>query len=182
MRVLLQAFVLLGLILASSHASAIAASSSADRDIVSRLLCLHSDVPDKFAPAPALEYLRADVSSHGSGIDAESAHKYLGYAAVVSGGVALFSGSSDDFHQAAGITASGLAVAALVSGFMAHSDYFDVDEGFSTYNMHILLGTLSCVGFGATAVLGSADEDHGGVASAAAISMAVSVALVSLFE
>ncbi len=169
--------ILLAFALLSSHASACAASGSFGPRLWSNF-----EMPGKHARGPALAYLQSELSSHGSGIDTESAHKYLGYAALLSGGVALFSGSSDDFHQAAGITASGIAFGALVSGFIAHRDYFDMDNGFSVHNMHILLGTLSCIGFGATAVMGSADEEHSGVGSAAAISMVVSVALVTLLE
>jgi len=112
------------------------------------------------APAPA--YRRA-------GSFMGKFHKYAGYGTLVAAAAAGLSGSQGDgFHKGAGDTAAVLAVAACASGFSEYSHYFDIDEGLSPYNIHIVLATLATAGFVATAVDANNsdnnddDDDDGG--------------------
>ena len=49
---------------------------------------------------------------------------------------------------------------------------FEMDEGFSQYNLHIALGTIGALGFATEAIIASTDSGHGGLGIASAIAMA----------
>jgi len=88
-------------------------------------------------------------------------HKYTGYATLVAAAAAAVSGSDDGFHKGAGNATAALAVATCITGFMEYGHYFDMDEGLSAYNTHIVLATLATVGFVATAVDANSNNDDG---------------------
>lgn len=99
-------------------------------------------------------------------------HKYAGYGTLVAAAAAGFSGSGGGgFHKGAGDITAVLAVAACASGFAEYSHYFDMSEGLSSYNIHIVLATLATAGFVATAVDANSQDDDGhaglGIGSAA---------------
>jgi len=88
-------------------------------------------------------------------------HKYMGYGTLVAAAAAGVSGSDDGFHKGAGDAAAALAVFTCITGFMEYSDYFDMDEGLSMHNIHIVLATLATVGFVATAIDANSNDDDG---------------------
>ena len=54
-------------------------------------------------------------------------------------------------------------------GFYEYGEYLDLDEGFSGYNLHMILETAATIGFLATAALQSEKGVHaaiGGVSTA----------------
>ena len=54
-------------------------------------------------------------------------------------------------------------------GFYEYGEYFDLDEGFSGYNMHMILETAATIGFLAAAALQDEKSIHaaiGGVSTA----------------
>jgi hypothetical protein len=107
-------------------------------------------------------------------------HKYLGYATLGAALAAGVSGSDDGFHKGAGIAAAALAVAACATGFSEYSNYFDVSEGLSIHNIHIVLGTLATAGFVFTAAdaLANDDDGHAGLGIASGVLMVVPVVVL----
>lgn len=108
-------------------------------------------------------------------------HKYTGYGTLVAAAAAGFSGSGGDgFHKGAGDAAAVLAVATCITGFAEYSHYFDMDEGLSPYNIHIVLATLATAGFVATAVdANSNDNDgHAGLGIGSTILMVIPVVVL----
>ena len=102
-------------------------------------------------------------------VDLSSTHKYLGYGTAALAGVTAVSSSSVDFHRIAGYTTAGLSLITTVIGFYEYGEYIDLDEGFTGYNMHMILETLATAGFLATAALQSDKNTHavvGGVSTA----------------
>jgi len=102
-------------------------------------------------------------------VNLRSAHKYLGYATAALAGITAVSFSSNGFHEGAGYTTAGLSLITTAIGFYEYGEYFDLDEGFTGYNVHIVLETLATVGFIATAALQDGKSVHaaiGGVSTA----------------
>ena len=112
-------------------------------------------------------------------LDMGSLHKYLAYGTLVLAGVAATTGSHSETHHTAAIGASMLAVMTAATGYYEYGDMFDMDEGLSAANIHIVLGTLGALGFAAEAVIASSGGGHGGlgIASAAAMGAACIVIL-----
>jgi hypothetical protein len=96
---------------------------------------------------------------------AGDAHKYLGYGTLLMAVTAGVSGGDNGFHKGAGVSAAVLGVATCTTGFYAYDNYFDLSEGFSKHNIHIVLGTLATVGFVATAASAISNDNtsHAGV-------------------
>ena len=67
---------------------------------------------------------------------------------------------------------------AAATGYYVYSDYFDADEGLSTYNLHIVLGTIGAIGFATEAVIAGTDSGHGGIGIGSAVAMGLAVAIV----
>ena len=102
-------------------------------------------------------------------VNLRSAHKYLGYATAAFAGITAVSFSSKDLHQIAGYTTAGLSLMTTAIGFYEYGEYLDLDEGFTGYNMHMILETVATIGFIATAALQSEKGTHaviGGVSTA----------------
>ncbi len=102
-------------------------------------------------------------ASPNSGFTMGKLHKYTGYATIIAAAAAAVSGSDDGFHKGAGNATAALALATCITGFTEFRHYFDMDEGLSAYNIHIVLATLATAGFVATAVdaNSSNDDDDG---------------------
>ena len=109
------------------------------------------------------------LSSQSQNVNLRSAHKYLGYATAALAGITAASFSSKGFHEVAGYTTAGLSLITTAIGFYEYGEYLDLDEGFTGYNMHMILETLATVGFIATAALQDGKSVHaaiGGVSTA----------------
>ena len=109
------------------------------------------------------------ANSQSQDFDLSSAHKYLGYVTAALAGVTAVSSSSGDFHRITGYTTAGLSLITTAIGFYEYGEYIDLDEGFTGYNMHMILETLATAGFLATAALQSDKSTHavvGGVSTA----------------
>jgi len=121
----------------------------------------------------------ATLSDSKLSLDMGSLHKYLAYGTLVLAGVAATTGSHSETHHSAAIGASMLAVMTAATGYYEYGDMFDMDEGLSAANIHIVLGTLGALGFAAEAVIASSGGGHGGlgIASAAAMGAACIVIL-----
>ena len=99
----------------------------------------------------------------------KSAHKYLGYASAALAGLTAATFSTGSFHEVAGYTTAGLSLITTAIGFYEYGEYFDLDEGLTGYNMHMILETAATIGFMATAALQSEKGAHavvGGVSTA----------------
>ena len=100
-------------------------------------------------------------TTQGYGSTMGKFHKYMGYGTIIAAAVAGVSGSDDGFHKGAGNAAAALAVATCITGFSEYRHYFDMDEGMSVYNIHIVLATLATAGFVATAIDANINDDDG---------------------
>ena len=101
-----------------------------------------------------------------------SAHKYLGYATALLAGITAVTFSFEYFHEIAGYTTAGLSLITTGIGFYEYGEYFDLEEGFSGYNMHMILETAATIGFVATAAL---QEEKGVHAAIGGISTAMMI-------
>ena len=121
-----------------------------------------------------------DKSSGISSSDMGNTHKYLGYGTLLCAGVAGVSGGDNALHKGAGIAAALMAIAACATGYAEYGDCFDMDEGFSDYNIHIVLGTLAAAGFAATAAsaISSDDTGHAGVGVGATVLAVIPVIVI----
>jgi hypothetical protein len=108
-----------------------------------------------------------------------SLHKYLAYGTLVLAGVAATTGSDSSTHHSAALGAATLAVMTAATGYYEYGDMFDMDEGLTAANAHIVLGTLGALGFAAEAAIASSGSGHGGlgIASTAAMGAACIVIL-----
>jgi hypothetical protein len=109
------------------------------------------------------------LNDQSQNVDLSAAHKYLGYATAILAGITAVSSSSEGFHQTAGYATAGLSLITTGIGFYEYGEYIDLDEGFSGYNMHMVLQTAATIGFLATAALQSDKSVHaaiGGVSTA----------------
>ncbi len=108
-------------------------------------------------------------------------HKYMGYGTIIAAAAAGVSGSGGGgFHKGAGNAAAVLAVASCITGFAEYSDYFDMDEGLSNHNIHIVLATLATAGFVATAIDAndSDDDGHAGLGIGSTILMTIPIVIL----
>jgi hypothetical protein len=113
--------------------------------------------------------LTNDLNSESQNVNLRSAHKYLGYTTAALAGVTAATSSSKGIHGTAGYVTAGLSLITTAIGFYEYGEYFDLEEGFSGYNMHMILETAATIGFMATAALQSETGPHaviGGVSTA----------------
>ncbi len=98
-------------------------------------------------------------------INTGKAHKYLGYGSLLMAAAAGVSGGDNGFHKGAGVGAAVLGVAACGTGFYEYGHYFDLNDGFSKHNIHIVLGTIATAGFVAVAAsaISQDDDSHAGL-------------------
>ena len=112
---------------------------------------------------------KKSLDARSQKVNLSSAHKYLGYATAVMAGITAVSFSADNIHRIAGYTTAGLSLITTGIGFYEYGEYLDLDEGFSGYNMHMILETAATIGFLATAALQGENGVHaaiGGVSTA----------------
>ena len=129
------------------------------------LLSLNQNDQDEAATISSTNSL----NSQSQNVNLRSAHKYFGYATAALAGITAATFSSKDVHAIAGYTTAGLSLITTAIGFYEYGEYFDLDEGFTGYNMHMTLATVATIGFIATAALQDEKGTHaviGGVSTA----------------
>lgn len=129
--------------------------------------------------APLAAIKSAAQSNPKASLDMGSLHKYLAYGTLVLAGVAATTGSESSTHHSAALGAATLAVMTAATGVYEYGDMFDMEEGLTAANVHIVLGAWGAVGFAAEAVIASTGAGHGGlgIASTAAMGAACIVIL-----
>jgi len=121
----------------------------------------------------------SESSSGGSsGLDIGSLHKYLGWGTLLLACVTAVTGSDSSLHHNSALAATAFGLGTAATGYYEYSDYFDADEGLSTYNLHIVLGTIGAIGFATEAVIASTDSGHGGIGIGSAVAMGLAFAIV----
>ncbi|MEN8246078.1 MAG: hypothetical protein ABFS43_14390 [Thermodesulfobacteriota bacterium] len=121
----------------------------------------------------------SESSSGGSsGLDIGSLHKYLGWGTLLLACVTAVTGSDSSLHHNSALAATAFGLGTAATGYYEYSDYFDTDEGLSTYNLHIVLGTIGAIGFATEAVIASTDSGHGGIGIGSAVAMGLAFAIV----
>ncbi len=111
------------------------------------------------------------ASESNSSIDMGIIHKYLGYATLLLAGVTAITGSARSIHHNSAMGATTLGIMTLATGYYEYGEMFEMEEGFSEYNIHIALGTLGAIGFTAEAIIASTDSGHGGLGIGSAVAM-----------
>lgn len=119
-----------------------------------------------------------DNRGKSMGTSMENMHKYLGFGAVLVGAIAGTTQSEKDLHYASAYSATGLAVAAWLTGYWEHGYRFDLSKGFfDEDNLHVILGTIGTAAL--IAAVASADSgesgSHGGIGIGGTASMAASI-------
>lgn len=112
------------------------------------------------------------------GFNMASAHKYMGYTTLGLAVGAAVSSSSEDLHKSLGYAAAGMATMTCITGYLEYSDYFNMDDGLSKTNIHIVSGVAATAGFIVTAILGANDDGHGGIGAASTVLMAVPIVVL----
>lgn len=112
------------------------------------------------------------------GLNMASAHKYLGYTTLAFAAGAAFSSSNEDIHEPLGYAAAGMATLTCISGYLEYSDYFNMDDGWSKTNIHIVSGAAATAGFIVTAILGAGGDGHGGIGGVSTALMVVPIVIL----
>ena len=116
--------------------------------------------------------IQADTSPERANLlDMGLMHKLLGYGTLILGAGAAATGSDSSLHHNLAIGSASLGALTLATGYYEYGDMFEIDEGFSKYNLHIALGTIGAIGFAASALLASSDNSHAGLGVASAALM-----------
>ena len=111
-------------------------------------------------------------------LDVGFLHKIFAYGTLALAGVTGLTGSDDSVHHNSAIGATALGLMTVATGYYEYGDMFEMDEGFSQYNLHIALGTIGALGFATEAIIASTDSDHGGIGIASAIAMAGATVII----
>ena len=119
-------------------------------------------------------------SSEGgkSRLDMGFLHKYLGFGTLLLAGIAATTGSDSSIHHNSAVGAATLGVMTCATGYYEYGDMFEIDEGFSKYNLHIALGTIGAIGFAAEAIIASSDSSHGGLGIGATAAMGAALIII----
>ena len=120
----------------------------------------------------------SSFSEDNSALDMGFLHKYLGYATLLLAGVAAATGSDSSIHHYSAMGSATFGIMTLATGYHEYGDMFEMDEGFSKYNLHIALGTLGALGFATEAIIASTDSDHGGLGIGSAIVMGAALIVI----
>jgi len=127
---------------------------------------------DQFQSSSTLYNVQSSPSSENKfQLDVGFMHKILAYGTLVLAGVTGVTGSDSSLHHNSALGATALGLMTLGTGYYEYGDMFEMDEGFSQYNLHIALGTMGALGFAAEAIIASSDSGHGGLGIASAIAM-----------
>ena len=116
--------------------------------------------------------IQADTSpKRANRLDMGLMHKLLGYGTLILGAGAAATGSDSSLHHNLALGSASLGALTLATGYYEYGDMFEIDEGFSKYNVHIALGTIGAIGFAASALLASSGNSHAGLGIASAALM-----------
>mgnify|MGYP001817608602 FL=1 len=118
------------------------------------------------------------TNSQSQNVNLRSTHKYLGYATAALAGITAATFSSGSVHEIAGYSTAGLSLITTGIGFYEYGEYFDLDEGFTGYNAHMILETLATVGFMATAALQDEKGVHAVIGGASTAMMILPIFVV----
>ena len=105
-------------------------------------------------------------------------HKVFAYGTLALACVAGATGSDSATHHNSAVAASALGLMTVATGYYEYGDMFDMDEGFSQPNLHIVLGTIGALGFATEAVIASTDSGHGGLGIGSAIAMGAATVII----
>ncbi len=123
--------------------------------------------------------IQAFASEGGkSRLDMGFLHKYLGFGTLLLAGVAATTGSDSSIHHNSAVGAATLGVMTCATGYYEYGDMFEIDEGFSNYNLHIALGTLGAIGFAAEAIIASSNSSHGGLGIGSSAAMGAALIII----
>ena len=122
--------------------------------------------------------LTKSSNSQSQNVNLRSTHKYLGYATAALAGITAATFSSGSVHEIAGYTTAGLSFVTTGIGFYDYGEYFDLDEGFTGYNAHMILETIATVGFMATAALQDEKGVHAVIGGASTAMMILPIFVV----
>jgi hypothetical protein len=126
----------------------------------------------------ATTILTNSLNSQSQNVNLRSTHKYLGYATAALAGITAATFSSGSVHEIAGYSTAGLSLITTGIGFYEYGEYFDLDEGFTGYNAHMILETLATVGFMATAALQDEKGVHAVIGGASTAMMILPIFVV----
>jgi hypothetical protein len=174
---LIRGFVLSMLVLFALHGASYAGSDL--YDLIDDQASFQDDATYFQHGTPLSNIQTSSFSEGKSSLDMGFLHKYLGYGTLLLAGVAAATGSDSSTHHYSALGSATLGVMTLATGYYEYGDMFDIDEGFSKYNLHIALGTLGAIGFATEAIIASTDSGHGGlgIGSAAVMGAAFIVIL-----
>lgn len=108
----------------------------------------------------------------------EKWHKYLGYGTVVMAGITAISSSDEDLHESVAYATAAGALSTLLTGYLAHGDRFDLEEGFfSKDNLHITMGTIGAALLTTAVVLANngSESSHSGLGVTGGVLMTFAV-------
>lgn len=105
-------------------------------------------------------------------------HKVFAYSTLVLAGITGLTGSDSSMHHNSALGATALGLMTAATGYYEYGDMFEMDEGFSQYNLHIALGTIGALGFATEAIIASTDSGHGGLGITSAIAMAGATVII----
>jgi len=149
---------------------------------INNLLYDHTIIQDDsiyFQHVTPISNIRSSLFSEDkSSLDMGFLHKYLGYGTLLLAGVAGATGSESSVHHYSAVGATTLGLMTLATGYYEYGDMFEIDEGFSTYNLHIALGTLGAIGFATEAIIASTDSGHGGLGIGSAAVMGAAFIII----
>jgi hypothetical protein len=126
----------------------------------------------------ATTILTNSLNSQSQNVNLRSTHKYLGYATAALAGITAATFSSGSVHEIAGYSTAGLSLITTGIGFYEYGEYFDLDEGLTGYNAHMILETLATVGFMATAALQDEKGVHAVIGGASTAMMILPIFVV----
>ncbi|MDA3937793.1 MAG: hypothetical protein PF693_00590 [Spirochaetia bacterium] len=96
-----------------------------------------------YSHSKAMEALSFSMDTLEINYPLSSLHKGLGYATVAMGmltGILNPENVGENLHQTLGYTTAGFAFATMAAGFIAHYRDIDLQSGWSSNNIHTILG------------------------------------------
>jgi hypothetical protein len=156
-------------------------ASYADSDVYTLLYeqTIFQDDSPYFQHMTPISNIRSSLFSEDkSSLDMGFLHKSLGYGTLLLAGVAGATGSDSSAHHYSAVGAATLGLMTLATGYYEYGDMFEIDEGYSKYNLHIALGTIGAIGLATEAIIASTDSSHGGLGIGSAAVMGAAFIII----